>query len=333
VTPGEDGVLPWQQQSWDRLMAARSSGRFPHALLLSGAPGMGKTSFAYHLGKTLLCNSPSTDGKPCGHCRSCRFFSAGTHPDWTLVTPDAEKKKTDIGIDSIRELIARESLTSQAGAKVICIQPAERLGTAAANSLLKTLEEPTPNTFMILVADTPERLPSTIRSRCQWVVFRPPTRSVALAWLDAQPGTGESSDLLAQAHGAPLRALALRDPQYRDQRESMFEDFAAIVCGRRDPVAVAERWTEWRAEVVLDHLYSWLLDLVRLHLSGRSDCLSNPDLTDRLQGIREALDLDRIFGVSDKILEIKGSISLNINLQMALETVCIRLAGFDLARA
>ena len=147
-------LLPWQHTRWQEMLARRANGRLPHALLLCGLRGVGKQHFAARFAQALLCEQPASDGQACQACRSCLLFRAGTHPDYWPVTPAEEGKS--ILIDQIRELNASLVFTSHAGGyKIAALWPADRMNSAAANALLKTLEEPSANTLLMLITSRP----------------------------------------------------------------------------------------------------------------------------------------------------------------------------------
>ena len=185
------GLLPWQHDA--ARAALRRRARWPHALLLSGREGIGKRTFALELARSLLCEDGAGDGFACGVCASCRYVQAGQHPDLRIVEPvelDDDNVATPslwITIAHVRALIDWAQLTSHRHvAKVAVIAPAERMNVAAANALLKTLEEPPSSTYLILVAHQPGRLPATVRSRCQWLAAPVPDEAVAREWLVGQ---------------------------------------------------------------------------------------------------------------------------------------------------
>jgi len=199
-------VLPWQQARWDRVQRLRGGARLPHALLVSGPGGTGEGRFADVLMQALLCTA-ATERAPCGECHACHEYTAGTHPDAVRIDPEEPGKA--IGIDRIRELTGRLNLTSGGRSKVARIEPAESMTLAAANSLLKTLEEPPGDSVLLLVSERPGRLPATVRSRCQRITFGLPERDSALAWLQEQPEMEQPEYWLDRAGGAPLRALEM----------------------------------------------------------------------------------------------------------------------------
>ena len=216
---------PWQAPLVAEALAGRAS--WPHALLISGPRGIGKHALALHLAQALLCETPHADGSPCGQCPGCRYAIAGQHPDLMrleLTTFDestGEWETVDtIAVDRVRALIDFVLLSShRQRAKVAVIAPAERMHVSAANALLKTLEEPPPGTFVILVSDQPGRLPATIVSRCRMLPVPLPPESAALAWLAAQ-GVAAPAAALAQAGGAPLLALSHADAATQAERKA-----------------------------------------------------------------------------------------------------------------
>ncbi|MDP5040433.1 MAG: DNA polymerase III subunit delta', partial [Paraglaciecola sp.] len=152
-----------------------------HALLLQGSLGIGKTEFAKEFASYVLCAKSSPD-HACGECQSCLLQRAGSHPDFHEVLSEKQ-----IGVDQIRDAIKKLSGSAQlSGAKVLIIYAAHTMTEASANALLKTLEEPTSNTFLLLVTDKAERLLPTIISRCERILMPPPSLSQTQSWLLTQ---------------------------------------------------------------------------------------------------------------------------------------------------
>ena len=201
--------LPWLDPEKRALDDALEAGRLGHAPLITGSIGVGKRRLADWLSARLLCRTPR-DGGPCGHCESCRLLTSGTHPDFFRLSPEPEKK--EIRVDQVRAFIESLILTSSlSGARVGLIDPAERMNRNAANALLKTLEEPAPGVWLILVADEPDRLPVTIRSRCQLRPVAVPPRDHADHWLahrHPDRDAGLRALALSLADGAPRVADA-----------------------------------------------------------------------------------------------------------------------------
>lgn len=253
--------LPWQAAAWRQLRQARIDGRLPHALLLHGRGGLGKHSFAYAFGQWLLCEQPGDAA--CGQCKRCRQFAAGSSPDFFVLAPPEDKKI--INVEQVRDLIDTLSLTSHAGGgRVALIDPADAMNVSAANSLLKTLEEPPGDTVLLLVSARPARLPATVRSRCQHVRFAPPPEAAALAWLEEQGlDAAMARKSLALAAGRPLTALALGRDGGIQRREAVIAGVRGIVSGDKNPVAVAETLGKEPLAETLEILSGWAAAEIR----------------------------------------------------------------------
>lgn len=221
-------VYPWQKDIWNQLSA--QSDRLHHALLIHGPVGIGKLALAEQFSQLLLCESSQGAPKPCGTCDGCRWYLAGTHPDFRRLEPEslarraawdeesdasaptasrAAKPSQEIKVDQVRGLDNFLSLRSHRGRRrVVLVHPAEAMNLNAANALLKALEEPQPGAHFILVSHRPARLLPTIRSRCAAMPMAVPEREQALAWLREQR-VADAGAWLAFAGGAPLQSQAL----------------------------------------------------------------------------------------------------------------------------
>ncbi|MET0089134.1 MAG: DNA polymerase III subunit delta' [Candidatus Thiodiazotropha sp.] len=316
--------LSWQQTPWRQLWQAFKQQRLPHALLLSGAAGLGKGVFARAFAQSCLCDQPDENGLACGRCRHCQLIMSSHHPDFQWIRPEEESKSGEIKIDAIRELTDSAALTAHSAKyKVIAIEPAHRMNHAAANSLLKTLEEPTSGTIILLLTDQPARLLPTIRSRCQAVAFHPPVREEAQSWLAGRVNHAKPELLLALANGAPLKALALDDPELLKLREVMLSGFLALGEGRQDPVKLAGQWVGLDPKLVLEWLLSWVIDLQYLKTVDSPQLLFNPDRAQALQKTADKLNSRALQGYLQSLYQASGLIDRNINLQLALERLLI----------
>ena len=249
-------LAPWHEENWRRLHERRARGSLPHALLLCGPQGLGKRAFADGLAAALLCQQPRTDGSACGACRACVLLAAGSHPDRVRVgieLRDDGKPRTEITVDQIRILAERLALTAQFGGyQVASIDPADQMNNAAANALLKTLEEPTAATVIVLVADQPARLPATIRSRCQRIEFRVPAAAQAQAWLATQGTDAKAAaKALDAAGGNPGLALSWIKSGGMALRDEVSTDLRALCSGKTSAVEVANRWSRDDADTRL----------------------------------------------------------------------------------
>lgn len=322
---------PWQRTAWARFAQARAAGRLAHAWLLSGPAGVGKRDFAHAVAAALLCTAPAADGGACGRCRGCRTHAAGHHPDWRHVAP-AEPRKP-IRVDQIRELTEFLGGTAQFGGdKVVLIEPAEQMNVNAANSLLKTLEEPPPHSVLLLVSECPGQLPATVRSRCQVLAFPVPPAAEAGAWLAAQEDADDAGTLLALAGGAPLRARALRAALPR--RRGLFDAFAELVGGRADPVRTAEIWAEGALPEALDWLVGWHQDMIRLTMAGTPPRLANPDVGATLRRFAAGVPAVVLFERLDAAVRARElATTTQANTALLLEEFFIGWAGAAAARA
>jgi DNA polymerase-3 subunit delta' len=240
---------PWQQRAYTRAAEAIDEGRLAHGLLFSGPASLGKHALALALAQRLLCTGRAPGAEPCGRCRGCALFAAGTHPDLRSIgfihNKEGTRLRTEIVIEQIRELSAQLALTPQyGGAQVAIVDPADALNHAACNALLKTLEEPQPGRYLWLVSANPARLPATIRSRCQTLELRLPPRDEALAWLRAQGHAGRSADeALDAARGHPGLAQAWLAEGGMALRREVADDLQQLAGGRSAVLQVAQRWT------------------------------------------------------------------------------------------
>jgi len=244
-------LAPWHVQDWQRLQARRAQDRLAHALLLSGAAGLGKREFADAFVAALLCERAGDreDGMACGQCRSCALLKAGSHPDAVRVVlelRDDGTPRTEIIVDQIRVLGERLAMTAQfGGMQVARIDPADAMNASAANALLKTLEEPTPATVIVLIADRPARLPATIRSRCQRIDFHLPPRAQAQGWLIGQGVDAKAADTaLDVAAGNPGMALELARSGGLALHAEVDADLRALLDGAASASQVANRWSK-----------------------------------------------------------------------------------------
>ncbi|HEV8109109.1 MAG TPA: DNA polymerase III subunit delta' [Burkholderiales bacterium] len=213
---------PWNEPLFESLKARAE--RFPHALLIHGARGTGKLALAEHTARFLLCEDGAH--RPCGRCEGCRWFAAGSHPDFRRLEPEALARETaadpdeaaetparrtkpslQIRIEQVRALDGFLNVGSHRGRlRVVLVHPAEDMNPNAANALLKGLEEPPAGAIFLLVAHRPSQLLPTIRSRCVALAVALPPQPAALGWL-AEQGARNPGRWLAYAGGAPLRAL------------------------------------------------------------------------------------------------------------------------------
>lgn len=316
----EAAQLPWHAAAWSRLDRARRDGRLPHALLLSGPSGLGKSVFARRLSDALVC--AGGDGDACGRCAACRQAAAGSHPDQRWIGPEAPGKA--IRIDAIRDVIRHDALTAQPGGyRVTVIDPADAMNRAAANALLKTLEEPASRSVLILVSSHPDRLLPTIRSRCQIVPFALPAEQTSLEWLASRVDT-EARPLLAIAGGAPLRALLASAEAWPDDDRRLLAELADLRARRVNPVRQVEEWAKRPMQRLGESFKRCLVDLVAWRSGAREGARFNPGLDGELQNLCRNIDLKDLFALYADLLAFEREHANNLNQQMTLEHVAVR---------
>jgi len=322
-------LLPWQLDAARAALMQRAS--WPHALLIHGPRGMGKHALALNFAQALLCEAPRADGLACGECAGCRYAAAGQHPDLMrleLLVIDPEEGTLavveTIGIDRVRALTEFVQLTShRQRAKVAVIAPAERMNAAAANALLKTLEEPPPGTFLILVSDQPGRVPATILSRCRKLAAPLPAWATARAWLAAQ-GVAAPDLALAQAAGAPVSALAHADAAVQAERRAWLaalgEPERLSVSGlaaRIDAGGKDDR--KARLAKVLEWLIAWTADLARIVAGGAAR--QNPDAAESLQRLAAQVAPIALFRYHRSLLRQRAMLAHPLQPRLVAEAV------------
>jgi len=320
-------LLPWHREQWSLVCTQRDQDHIPHALLLHGREGLGKRGFAELLAQSLLCEAVVADGEACEICRSCHLFATGAHPDSMQVEPEEERK--GILIEQIRALNHFVALTSgQSHRKVAVIAPAERLNRNAANSLLKTLEEPPRNTLLMLVSHAPALLPATIRSRCQKLAFGTPPEVVAVPWLRERLGA-EAETLLSLANGSPFKAVALAEADALGRRNMVLSHVQGLISGQAEPIAVAEEWLQLGFADAVDWTYDVVADLIRLKFNPEPPDMVNRDVAGDLAALSRRLESGLLFQLLDKCLDARRVLErhLNLNAQFLLEDMAVTWAG------
>jgi DNA polymerase-3 subunit delta' len=300
--------LDWLKQVADSWQDRVKHGRIPHAVLLAGPVGVGKRATA----GWIAANSLGLDTLPLpAHPRE-----SPEHADLHWVAPLEDKES--IGIEQIRELVYEMTLTSdEGGRKVAVIEPANVMTVNAANSLLKTLEEPPGDALLILVADRVGKLPATIFSRCQRIDLTPPGEGAALTWLDRlQPGA-PWRDALRVAGGAPLAAIAALEDL--ETSASMARDLNALGKGTGSAVEVAARWTKIGPGFVLD----WLAQQVKLAAIASSAGRDHAAGLAIEDSVVRRMDRRNLFCYLDIINGLRGQPGGSFNVQVTFEGLLI----------
>lgn len=338
-------IYSWQQEIWQKL--AHNQAFRGHALLLKGKKGIGKYDFARYLAKSWLCTTPTAERKACGECLSCGWFEQNGHPNFYQVVPEAlsinlgepsEKQESEeksnnsttkknasqqIGIEQIRRLTEFVYMTGhQNGYKIVLIYPAETMNSAAANALLKKLEEPPENVLFILVTHQAQHLLPTIRSRCQQIAMPVPDVETAVAWLK-QHDVGDPQASLAAAGFAPLSALLFDQGENVAQHEQFIQQISNP--GRFDPLSLAEALQPIDLPVIVNWLQKWCYDLISYRTTGKIRYYLNHLTT--IQALSGKIDLLGCISFT-RVLNSKQRLSHHpLNSRLFLEEMFIDYAA------
>jgi DNA polymerase-3 subunit delta' len=322
-------LLPWHAGVAEHLRGAWTAGRLPHALMLQGADGLGKGHFAAWLAAAVLCENSRPSLTYCGKCASCKLLAAGSHPDLLWVVPEEDKQQ--ISVDQIRATSERLSKTSfRLGYKIAIVNPAHQMTPSAANGLLKTLEEPTPESLLILVTSRPSALLPTVRSRCQKITIKRPAADESLRWLQEETGKPVQPALLEFAGGAPLRALEFADGRFAAIDDEMQRGVAQLLSGQSDVTQIASEWAKESLIERLTWLDLWLMSAARGalagHLDGSAEQVTFPARSAHLPSLSQALNITGLYSMIDRARLLKAQLARTaLQRELAVESWLVAL--------
>ncbi len=323
----------WQVVGHDHavrlLQHSIETGRVSHAYLFSGPRQVGKATLAREFAKALNCES---DESPCGRCRSCRKIDGSIHPDVQIV--DLEEGSKNISIDAVRRIQESVALKPFEGrTKVYVILEAERLSEAAANSLLKTLEEPPPSVVMVLTTLDATALLPTVVSRCQEVELRPVAAPTIEALLEQRGVDPERAKLLAALPKGKV-GWAMQTASSRgtlEKRSELLDRLAGLPrASRVDRFAYAAELAtlygrdQEAARAALESWQSWWRDLLLFRLS-LTDLAINADLGDRLRAEAACYSIEDLGGMVKAIQQTMMLLGQNVNPRLALESLMLNV--------
>jgi DNA polymerase-3 subunit delta' len=258
-------MYPWLSAQFNHICNRYEQQNLHHALLLKGIAGIGKGKFARSFANFLLCNNKD-HGKACGLCQACKLNAAESHPDLHQIESDKQ-----VGIDAIREAIQKLVGTAQlSGAKALVIYGADTMTESAANALLKTLEEPTNNTYIILICDKIDGLLPTILSRCEKISLPTPSVSACQAWLNDNGHVNVDEKVVRLYANAPL---LIKQQLESTKRLDYSEFFSGIQALKNRQISATELAVKWQDKEKL--VISWVLQstLSEIKKSPTNDCL------------------------------------------------------------
>lgn len=323
VEPSTMKVLPWHLNNWNRLTDQITQNKLPHAILISGAVGLGKLIIARNLASLLLCKY-SHNSIACDSCNSCLMIKANCHPDLTEIS--ASEGRNIIVIDQIRELIEKLDKTShQGGWRIAIIKEAELLNTAASNALLKTLEEPMSRGLIILTTANVRLLTATIRSRCQLVSIQSPSYDAVESWLTRRLSPEVDAKLLfSLSENSPLKALKLGSKEFLERRKAIFKILYDLAIGHGDLEEAIALTMESEIDELALMLMGITLDLIKMKFLV-SDHIVNRDKLNELETLVSRSIIDNLMIYQKNLYKLREHIAgkFNLNRQLLLEALFI----------
>ena len=311
-----------------------ASRQLVHALLITGEPGIGKSTLAGLISSALMCSSDTVI--PCGVCAGCRLASSGEHPDITVIqkgsplSPETAKGRATIPVDDIREMIRLCSRYSfEGGNRAVIIRDAENMTVQAQNSLLKILEEPPRNTYFILTSAHPEQLLTTVKSRCRPLKLIPWENAYIQDLLKnagTDPDKAHRAALLSAGSIGTAFRLAADDEYWKTREEVMNAFFRNRK--RSEVLAFSNGWKDRKSEA--DTLFGILEDnmhrlfTVRLNPQGAQDINDFPPEWQRFAAEASA---DKFTAVTDKIRTARKQVHFNVNFQAIIEQLLLTFIG------
>ncbi|WP_378951265.1 DNA polymerase III subunit delta' [Pelosinus sp. sgz500959] len=312
------------------LRQMESSGRVPHALLLTGPSGIGKFMVGSVLATALLCMS--SESRPCGSCQSCVHMSRGTHPDFLTIRPDG----TTIKIEQIRALQHEVALAPYVSLKRVCIiDGAELMTTQAANSILKTLEEPIGDIVFILLSANRQLLLTTIISRCMMLVFQPLIPAVLAEALCDRGFLAESSEVAARLSGGRMgKALAMLEPDgliFRNQAIDIFDGASkASMTTLWDMATQLEKMERKDILQIVSYCTYLLRDLLMIVTGQDRELLFNIDLVDWLNRQAYGWSEKKLLKALKIVETARQALHANANARLTSEALLIKI--YDLVK-
>ncbi|HCF9824814.1 TPA: DNA polymerase III subunit delta' [Pseudomonas aeruginosa] len=320
-------IYPWQKALWSQL---GGRAQHAHAYLLYGPAGIGKRALAEHWAAQLLCQRPAAAGA-CGECKACQLLAAGTHPDYFVLEPEEAEKP--IRVDQVRDLVGFVVQTAQLGGrKVVLLEPAEAMNVNAANALLKSLEEPSGDTVLLLISHQPSRLLPTIKSRCVQQACPLPGAAASLEWLArALPDEPAEAleELLALSGGSPLTAQRLHGQGVREQRAQVVEGVKKLLKQQIAASQLAESWNSVPLPLLFDWFCDWTLGILRYQLTRDEEGLGLADMRKVIQYLGDKSGQAKVLAMQDWLLQQRQKVlnKANLNRVLLLEALLVQWAS------
>ncbi len=321
-------LCPWLRPALERLERAHIDGRLGHAWLIHGPQGIGKTNLALVFATRLLAGEARQTPEalePEAFLASMRnrFEAQNHHPDLHWVFPESGKQT--IAVEQVRAVCESLALSSYSGAgKVVVIEPAEAMTTSAANALLKTLEEPTQRSYLLLVSHRPGLLPATVRSRCHQLALPVPDAASLAQWTKHRDADFDALQAAAPEL-SPMQRLEALESDTADSERTRRDQLTEILRRRGNALAVADQWSKDDVDHILGWLVRMLHGLIRLRFMQNGSKLVTESRDSSLHNAARALSLRTLFDRLDEAERLRGELASGINVQLAMRAL---LLGF-----
>ena len=344
-------ILPWHKQHWEELCHVFDS--LHHGQLIEAPEGTGLLEFCVSVSRLLLCNEPEQEaGKWCGKCQSCKLFTAGSHPDFHLLTTEKDaieggsviiseysnryqditerekraKPAKVIAVEQVRRLIDNFSThTHIALRRVVLLYPADRLNRNAANALLKLLEEPPDNSVFLVATSEPFRLPKTVISRCVHLRLPCPDHAEAEVWLEKHMSPSDSKTAFALAGGAPLKAKSIFESGLVKSRLEMLQGVQNVFPSTLPALECAKSLSSLEFEDTLRWLQGFITEIIKWKETNQPPWWNVENVVNPNQ-----LSTVKLFKIYDKITDYRRISRGNINELLALEDILLSLSRISL---
>ena len=307
--------------------------RISHAYLFSGPEGVGKRLVAIGFAKLINCAEGGAENLDC-ECVSCAKTEKGFNPDVLVFGYPGEKT---IKVDHVRKDIERliHLAPYENPYKVFIIDGAQRMNFNAQNAFLKTLEEPPPNSVIILITTLADLLMPTIRSRCQSVVFQPLETRQVKSFLEKEKPKGEHAELISRISGGSISRALNTDEEYLRKRAEYIGCVMAV--NGKKPLTLFDSVEKIQKDIkgkgpeelktVFDIFSTWLRDSVVMKTLGKKEGIVNTDLLEQLSEYSEKRDMSELLGKFAALEQTMARISENnVNVEVSLENLLLRLS-------
>ncbi|MDY6851022.1 MAG: DNA polymerase III subunit delta' [Thermodesulfobacteriota bacterium] len=307
--------------------------RLPHALLFTGPAGVGKRTLAVALAQAVNCLGPNPS-EPCGLCSACRKIKRGVHPDFIELEPDGRLRT--IKIERVRELRNKAAFRPYEGrTKVFIVREADRMGIEAANAMLKTLEEPPPDTLIILTSPEESGLLPTIVSRCLRLNLAPLPGAAIENWLIRERSADAAqARLLASLSGGCLgRAMDMDAETILSRRQWIMDKLELLDARRIEPAL------DWAADLAGDReawpevfslLRFWFRDLMIMAGGGDERRLVNQDLAAELRSAGTGRGPENYIAALDEIDRAEDALNRLVRPELVLENLMLNLTDLGI---